>query len=136
MDNLSDIDKRLDAVHQEYNSMPWEAGKSANGWLRGLICTRGSGYSGPELFLMDIITVYSDDLKMRILIFLSHSSEPSSIRKIARNLKCTHKSVIRHLEILKELGLVSEYYSQSNLKLYLLSDRLKDVRRILEKFDY
>ena len=136
MDDPGDIDKQLDTVHQEYNSIPWKNGENVNEWLRGLICTRGGSYSGPELFLMDIITVYSDDLKMRILIYLSHSSEPSSIRKIARNLRCTHKSVIRHLEVLKELGLVSEYYSQSNLKLYLLSDRLKDVRNILKRFDY
>ena len=109
---------------------------AANKWLRELICNRDNSYSDSELFLIDIITVYSDDIKMRILIYLSRNREPSSIRKIARNLRCTHKSVIRHIETLKNMGLVREYYSQSNLKLYLLSDRLKDVRRILESFEY
>ncbi|MCE4603595.1 MAG: helix-turn-helix domain-containing protein [Aeropyrum sp.] len=78
-----------------------------------------------EDLLSKILRIYENDIKIKILLYLATNGEPASIRKIARNVKISHKNVIKHINVLEEAGLVEIMYSQSNLKLYTIKNNLK-----------
>ncbi|WP_407636699.1 winged helix-turn-helix domain-containing protein [Aeropyrum pernix] len=73
-------------------------------------------------FLNKLITLYERDPKIKILLYLADLAEPSSIRRISRNVGMSHKNVIKHLKALENIGLVEVAYKQSNLTLYKLSE--------------
>ncbi|GBF09366.1 hypothetical protein apy_10910 [Aeropyrum pernix] len=69
--------------------------------------------------------MYQNDAKIRILLYLADLERPASIRKIARNVGMSHKNVIKHLDELKNVGLVEVAYKQSNLTLYKITDNIR-----------
>ncbi|WP_158318602.1 winged helix-turn-helix domain-containing protein [Aeropyrum camini] len=76
-------------------------------------------------FLNQIMSLYQEDPKMKILFYLAELGKPASIRKIARNVRMSHKNVIKHVNALERANLVQVAYRQSNLTLYRLSDNVR-----------
>lgn len=80
-----------------------------------------------------ILSLYRDDPRIRILVYLVRLGEPASLRKIARNIGYTHKNTAKYLEELVDAGLVDVVYSERNLTLYATSERTRVFEEVLSR---
>ncbi len=79
-------------------------------------------------FPADVFAALGNRIRLRILLMLIESKKPLHITAVARNLKMDYGGVHRHVEVLKDSGLLQVYeVGRSRVLSPLNGELVKDI---------